>query len=743
VQSPNPHRILLVVSHLGTAGAEKQSAHLARGLAARGHAVTVVALGHVRAPTEPLRAAGVRVLRLGAVGPRARTRALPALVRLARRTDVVHCTNWDASFYGRIAALAAGRPVVVADHSGDRAVNVSRRGAPRGRWVAAHHRVLAPLTSATVTCAQSQEKVLLSEGVPRRRLACIPNGVPIAELRAAAGDDVSRTALGLPGSSRVVMHVAMFRAEKNQEQTLATVAELRRRIGDVRAVFVGSGPLESQVRGLAGEMGADWAVFLGQRNDVPALLAMADVLVLPSRSEALPMAILEAQALGVPVVAFDVGDVRSVLEATGGGLCVPRLDGGAFTAACARVLGDAALRADLSRRGLAGSAGFDAPEMTRRYDELLDAAVARRRRPRAVRVAHVGPDIQGRGGIPAVLRDLLASPLAKRYDLEFISTYGSATYGEVDRRRRATRFARGLLRLAAWCAAPGPRLVHVHAATRGSWYRKSLCVAVAHALRRPVILHLHAGSSDVAAFCERIGPVRRRLFSRAFRAADRVVSVSAASAHEVERHLGVTGIAILPNAPPVVSGEASSRIDGTGRGVSVVYLGGFANPAKGGAVLVEALPAILDAVPGVSVSLAGLGPPPALDGLGPHVHWLGWLQPAHAADALARADIVVLPSVSEGLPVALLEAMAHGAAIVATRVGGVPEVITDDVEGVLVPLGDPTALARSIGELATDPVRRRRLAVASRARAVRLRRDEVYEPLEKLYRELAAGAPGR
>lgn len=89
--SATAHRILIVVSNLGTGGAEWQSMHLAKGLAARGHRVTIAALGEVRAPVEPLRAAGVRVLRLHAVGPRARLAALPSLVRLARRQDVVHC----------------------------------------------------------------------------------------------------------------------------------------------------------------------------------------------------------------------------------------------------------------------------------------------------------------------------------------------------------------------------------------------------------------------------------------------------------------------------------------------------------------------------------------------------------------------------------------------------------------------------------------------------------------------------
>lgn len=737
MEAPRPQSVLLVVSNLGTGGAEWQSMHLAKGLAARGDDVTIVALGRVRAPLDPLLAAGVRVLALGAEGPRAKLGTVPTLMRLARKADVVHCTNWDASLYGRIAALLDRRPVVVADHFAARANHRSRRGAPRLRWVAAHHRLLSPLTAMTVACARFQEPVLLAEGVPRERLAYIPNGIPVDELRAAANGGVSRTAIGLPEDARVVMHVAKFRPEKNQQQTLATVAELRRSEGDVRAVFVGSGPQEEAVRRKARDAGADWAVFLGHRTDVPALMTLADVLVLPSEAEAMPMTILEGQALGVPIVASAVGDVRPMLEETGGGVCVARGDWRAFTDECRHVLEDDGFRAELSRRGLAASAQLDAATMVERYADVLGTAVARRRARRtALRVAHVGPDMSGRGGMPTVLRALFDSPLSRRYELTFIATHPSMGERGVDPRRRATMFAAGLLRLVAWSLGPGPRLVHVHAATRGSWYRKSLCVFAARAAGRPVILHVHAGPGDIAAFCARIGPVRHRLFASAFRAADRVLSVSVASAREVERCLGPLDILTVPNPPPVPARapDEAPRDDGA---VGVVYLGGFANPSKGGAVLVDALPALRASAPGVAVSLAGPSPAPAIDGLGASVRWLGWLEPDRAAAVLAAAQVVVLPSISEGLPMTLLEALSQGKAVVASRVGGIPEVITDGIDGVLVPPGDPEALARAVAGLATDPARRASLGRAARARAEHLRDHEVYGPLDRLYRELA------
>lgn len=353
-----------------------------------------------------------------------------------------------------------------------------------------------------------------------------------------------------------------------------------------------------------------------------------------------------------------------------------------------------------------------------------------------LRVAHVGPDPAGRGGMAAVLRTLFASSLASRYQLEMISTYRSA--------RPATRlvvFALALASLVRWCAGRGPRLVHVHTTVRGSLYRKSACVFASKALRRKVILHVHSGVGDIESFHARLGPVRRALIGRAFVAADRVLSVSAAGAREVERRFGRRGIEVVPNAAPLVESPPEDQRAKAPSAVTIAYLGGFLNPVKGGVVLVEALPSILAGLPEAQITLAGPGEPPVgAPGLeDARVRWAGWLEPAETGRLLERADLFVLPSISEGLPVALLEAMAHGLAVVATRAGGIPEVLTHDENGVLVRPGDAGALSEAVIALARDRGTRERLGGAARARAVRLNEDEVSGRLDRIYRELVPG----
>ncbi len=285
--------------------------------------------------------------------------------------------------------------------------------------------------------------------------------------------------------------------------------------------------------------------------------------------------------------------------------------------------------------------------------------------------------------------------------------------------------------------ASGQQIVHVHAAVRGSWYRKGLVVAIAKLLRRPVVLQLRSGAGDIQRFDSRIGPLRRAAFRLVFALPDTVLSVSKAGAEEVEHRFGRSGIVVISNPAPAPLPLADAPRAGQ---PTVLYVGGFHNPAKGGHILVEALPAIVAGHPGVQIELAGPGEPSeaaerVIDEL-PGVTWLGWLDEQAKADALGRAGLLVLPSISEGMPNAMLEAMANARAVVASEVGGVPDVLTDGVEGLLVPPGDPIRLAEAVCRVLGDAELAIRLGAEGQARAERLTRDEVWGRLDAVYREL-------
>jgi glycosyltransferase involved in cell wall biosynthesis len=370
-----PRRLVLVIDTLFWAGAETQLRHMAIGLRKLGHDVTLVAIADATSYVADLEEAGVELRVLGVKGRAAKLGALPRLTRIAREADMVHCTGWDASLWGRLAAIRARRPAVVTEHTAGRDFQVSRSGAPRERLIALHNRYLDRFTYATVVVAETQVPLLESEGVRRESILRIPNAVPLAELRQRAGEGLDRAELGVPEGSPLVVHAARFTPPKGQPATLRAVSKLRETHGDVRVLFAGAGPEEEKVRRQAVEMGADWATFLGRRDDVPALLRTADLTVLPSTAEGLPMSLIESMAVGTPVVATDVGDVRWLLDTTGGGICVDSGDEDAFEEACAGVLGDDGLRRRLGEAGSIGAADFDAPRMAERYAEVFEAAI--------------------------------------------------------------------------------------------------------------------------------------------------------------------------------------------------------------------------------------------------------------------------------------------------------------------------------------------------------------------------------
>lgn len=355
--------------------------------------------------------------------------------------------------------------------------------------------------------------------------------------------------------------------------------------------------------------------------------------------------------------------------------------------------------------------------------------------PERPRVLHLGPDPRIGGGMAAALRGLLESPLAAEYRLEVVPTYRGP-----GRLERLLVFTVALVRLAVWSLRGRGRIVHVHATVRGSAYRKSVCVLAAKALRRRVVLHIHSGPGDIDAFADRLSGTRGALVRAGCARADVVLAVSRASVAAIGRAYGAEDVIAVPNpAPPA---PAFVRKDfGDDGVVRAAYLGGFANPIKGGEVMLEALRVGADRRGGrLAVTLAGPGEPP--DGAGSlaggdSVEWVGWLGPAEKDELLRAAQIFVMPSLSEGLPMALLEAMTYGMAIVATEVGGIPEVIESGCDGLLVPAGDPAALAAALDRLVDEPELCERIARAARERVRSLDAVEVAAPLAAIYASLA------
>lgn len=268
-------------------------------------------------------------------------RGFVANVRTARRwlasvgPDLVLTYNWGA-IETTIAARRAGLPLVHHEDGflPDEVHTRLRRRSWLRRWALRDVPVVVPSTVL--------HGIALREWRLRTDLVhLLPNGVDLQRFRPQPPPILDVT-IGTVGG---------LRAEKDHGNLLRAFAQLG---PAVRLLLVGGGPLEGELRQLATTLGiADRVEFAGAIADPAAHYARLSVFVLSSRTEQMPIAMLEAMACGLPVVATDVGDVRAVLPIEAGDCVVPPGDPAALAAALRRLLGDASSRARLGARNRA------------------------------------------------------------------------------------------------------------------------------------------------------------------------------------------------------------------------------------------------------------------------------------------------------------------------------------------------------------------------------------------------------
>lgn len=281
-------------------------------------------------------------------------------------------------------------------------------------------------------------------------------------------------------------------------------------------------------------------------------------------------------------------------------------------------------------------------------------------------------------------------------------------------------FAGAVLSL-LWAGATGQAAaVHIHMSERLSVVRKGILVYLARALGVPVILHLHG--ADFADWFQGLAPVWQQRVRRMIQCADRLVVLGRAwetfALTVLEMPAG--RVAVLHNAVPTPD-LAARRAPVAGAPCRLLVLGEV-GLRKGSDVLLEALANPVMRRSDWTVDIAGNGEVERFQaraatlGLGPQVRFLGWTSAATTRDLLAGADVLVLPSRNEGLPIAILEAMSWHLAVVATPVGTIADAIEHQRTGLLVPPGDAAALAAALAALLDDPGLRLRLARAARER---------------------------
>ena len=310
---------------------------------------------------------------------------------------------------------------------------------------------------------------------------------------------------------------------------------------------------------------------------------------------------------------------------------------------------------------------------------------------RRIKVVQFGPSLDVRGGITTVEQHICD------YLAPYVSIRHVATMDQGSKFGRAIVYARAVRELSRILASIDPCIVHIHFASRGSTLRKMILADMVTRAGRPLVLHAHGGYFEQ--FHRRLPGVLRRTVDGILQRANLVIALSSRwrDFYVNECEVSPSHVTVLPN-PVRWTPDLPNRAGRTT--VQFLFLGRMCQK-KGAYDLVNAFAALPDAVRArARLTLAGDGDLEAIRKLaepfGEQVRVLSWVDSSERERLLAQSDVFVLPSYHEGVPMALLEAMASGLPAIVTPVGGIPDVLRHGVEGLMVEPAHVTELSAAM-----------------------------------------------
>lgn len=558
---------------------------------------------------------------------------------------------------------------------------------------------------------------LISQGIPASRIAIIHNGLPRSAF-APAAPVLPRH----PGLLRVGMIARMNTRSKNHGHFLRAAARLHRKFGNLEFVLVGDGPLRPAFEKQAVGLGIGQQVlFLGERNDIPAVLASLDLSVLPSESESLSNVIIESMASGVPVVATDVGG-NSELIAEDRGILVPPGRELALVTAIERLLSDPVLRGDLGRRAkeFAGD-HFTMSEMQRQYEDLYSdllrqklrqsssrAAIRRKAHSRPLRVAVVAASPRYVGG-QSVQASLLLSNWQNDSEVQAKLIPIDPDFPRVLRWIQKIPLIRTVIRepiylCSLWRGLHGTDVAHIFSASYWSFLIAPVPALLIARLRgAKTLIHYHSG--EARDHFQRF-KTARGLLSRA-----KKLVVPSPYLCAVFAEFGLQA-QVIPNI--VDLSRFRFRIRDPLR-PHLVCTRGF-HPYYRVDVVLRAFASVKQLYPEARLDLVGGGPQEReIRNLARQlnvrdVSFTGVAAHDKIAKLYDDADIFINASEIDNMPVSILEAFACGTPVVSTAPEGVRFIVEHERTGLLSETGDVATLASNVIRVLREPGLSARLA---------------------------------
>jgi glycosyltransferase involved in cell wall biosynthesis len=344
----------------------------------------------------------------------------------------------------------------------------------------------------------------------------------------------------------------------------------------------------------------------------------------------------------------------------------------------------------------------------------------------------IGPALDAPGGMSAVVQGYQDVGLLSRWNVRYVATY--IRPGVITQLRVMGRAVAYCLFMLVFRRVG---LVHAHSASRGSFWRKALICGIARICGIPYLFHIHSGEfSDF--YGQECGAFSRWFVRLVLRQAKGVLVLTPRWRAVIQNIEPEASLYVLPNPVQVPDQLPTDRV----RARRVLFLGRL-REKKGVFDLVKAIVLVNQELANIEFVLAGDGDLEAVraaarnNGVDGSVVLPGWVGGRDKERLLASSDVFVLPSYFEGLPVGILEAMALGVPVVATRVGGIPDMVTSGEHAILVEPGDVRGLAAAVVTLFRERELSDRLSKNAHARVKKhYSQDVVAERLDSIYRNM-------
>jgi glycosyltransferase involved in cell wall biosynthesis len=260
-----------------------------------------------------------------------------------RNIHVVRTHQYHANFYGRIAAIIAKVPCIIASVH-----NIYTRDRKLHRRLL--NKILGKLTDRVIAVSSAvKEDIVRYDGLREEKIMVINNGIDQG-LFVGHDRNGSREEIGIPVDANVIGTVGRLTHQKGQKYLIEAFALVKKKDPKLKLVIAGDGDMRSELEDITRSLGLVHDVlFLGMRRDVPRILSVIDIFVLPSLREGLVNALLEAMAAGKPVIASDIKPIREIIDSSDVGKLVPVGDSSKLAASIEELLNNHSIMEKMGR----------------------------------------------------------------------------------------------------------------------------------------------------------------------------------------------------------------------------------------------------------------------------------------------------------------------------------------------------------------------------------------------------------